>query len=96
MLQVGCTLNTAKLSPPDNTLVFKEALVHPQMCVPTRNSFVSGRRPAVTRVFNDGLGEKDFRVVEEEWTTLPQQLKDHGWFTTRVGKTFRPNSSAEI
>ena len=60
-------------------------------CVPTRNSFLSGRRPDVTRVFNDGIGNKSFRDVGAHWTALPQHFKESGWFTTGVGKTYHPN-----
>ena len=44
---------------------------------------MSGRRPDVTRVFNDGIGEPHFRVVGENWTSLPQHFKESGWFVLR-------------
>ena len=74
------------------SLVFEQAHVQSQMCVPTRNSFMTGRRPEQTLVFNDGVGNKHFRVVGENWTTLPQHFVNHGYFTTGVGKTFHPNA----
>lgn len=38
----------------DESVLFTQAHYNSQMCVPTRNSFMSGRRPDATRVFNDG------------------------------------------
>jgi iduronate 2-sulfatase len=74
------------------SLVFEQAHVQSQMCVPTRNSFMTGRRPMTTKVFNDGIGVANFRVTGPQWTTLPQYFKQHGYFTTGVGKSFHPNS----
>lgn len=73
------------------SLVFEQAHVNSQMCVPTRNSFLSGRRPQTTRVFNAGIGNADFRVIGLNWTTLPGYFKQHEYFTTAVGKVFHPN-----
>ena len=39
----------------EQATVFEQAYVQSQMCVPTRNSFMSGRRPQTTRVMNDGI-----------------------------------------
>jgi hypothetical protein len=35
----------------------------------------SGRRPDVTRVFNDGIGNANFRVIGPTWTTFPEHFK---------------------
>ena len=43
---------------------------------------MTGRRPDVTRVFNDGIGVANFRVTGPNWTTLPGVFKDAGYFTT--------------
>jgi hypothetical protein len=83
----------------DASLVFEQAHVQSQMCVPTRNSFLTGRRPEMTTVFNDGIGENDtaeasgFRAAPggAAWTTLPGYFKRHGYFVTGVGKSFHPN-----
>lgn len=74
------------------SLVFEQAHVNSQMCVPTRNSFMTGRRPEATRVFNDGIGVANFRVTGPNWTSHPGYFKENGYFTTGVGKTFHPNS----
>lgn len=75
-----------------SSLLFEQAHCQSQMCVPTRNSFMTGRRPATTLVMNDGIGNKNFRVTGANWTTLPQHFKNNGYFTTGVGKSFHPNS----
>lgn len=78
-----------------HSLVFTRAYCNSQMCVPTRNSFMTGRRPPVTEVFNDGIGVQSFRTSSnngKNWTSLPGHFKESGWFTTGVGKTFHPNS----
>ena len=59
-----------------------QAHCNSQMCVPTRNSFMTGRRPDTTRVFNDGIGNDNFRVTGPDWTTLPQAFKEAGYFVT--------------
>ena len=77
------------------SLVFEQAHVQSQMCVPTRNSFMTGRRPERTTVFNDGIGATadGFRAAPggAGWTTLPGYFKRHGYFVTGVGKSFHPN-----
>ena len=78
----------------DQSLVFDQAHVQSQMCVPTRNSFMTGRRPEETTVFNDGIGSPTnasvtgFRATPggTAWTTLPGYFKKHGYFTYGVGK----------
>ena len=35
-------------------------------------------RPDTTRVFNDGIGNPNFRVAGPNWTTMPQHFKDNG------------------
>ncbi len=85
------TPNLKNLATSPGAVLFRQAYVQSQMCVPTRNSFMSGRRPDVTRVFNDGIGNKSFRDVGPHWTAMPQHFKESGWFTTGVGKTYHPN-----
>ena len=84
------TPNLQKLA--DSALLFTNAHVQSQMCVPTRNSFMTGRRPETTKVFNDGIGVSSFRVTGPDWTTLPGYFKKNGYWVTGVGKTFHPGS----
>ena len=66
----------------DTAMTFEQAHCNSQMCVPTRNSFMVGRRPDTTRVFNDGIGNRHFRIEGPGWTSMPQAFKEAGFFTT--------------
>jgi iduronate 2-sulfatase len=67
--------------------VFTRAFANFAWCAPSRNSFMSGRRPDRTRAWDF---EHHFREVGANWTSLPQAFKNHGFFTTGVGKLFHP------
>ena len=56
---------------------------------PSRNSFMSGRRPDTTFVwdFNNHFREPDVGLM---WATLPQYFKQHGYLTLGGGKLFHP------
>ena len=79
-----------------SALVFDRAFCQQAVCGPTRNSFMSGRRPHHTLVFDN---DKSFRDVGRDargvpganWTTLPQHFKQRGYLTLGGGKTFHPN-----
>ena len=43
------------------------------VCSPSRNSFMTGRRPDTTRVWNF---LDSFRTAGANWTTMPQSLCD--------------------
>ena len=57
------------------------------LCGPSRTSFLTGRRPESTRVFDL---KTYWRDVAGNFTTLPQYFKRHGYFTQGVGKIFHP------
>jgi len=70
---------------------FMAAYAQVAVCCPSRSSFMTGRRPNVTQVF-DNTGS-DFRVNGLDggsWDTVPGHLKDSGWTTVGGGKTFHP------
>ena len=61
-------------------LLFQYAYTQYAYCCPSRNSFLSGRRPERTQIMNFNT---DFRrSVGKDWTALPEFFKDHGYFTT--------------
>ena len=85
----------------ETATVFLRAYVQQQVCSPSRNSFMTGRSPDKTGVwnFND-----DFRVSRPgtdpedttpgrgaNWTTMPQYFKQNGYQVYGTGKTFHPN-----
>lgn len=63
-------------------LLFQHAYAQQAVCGPSRNSFMTGRRPDVTKTWNfiDNFREKG---VGADWVTLPQHfLKDNGYLVT--------------
>ena len=70
-------------------LTFSRAYVQYALCGPSRNSFMSGRRPDTTRVwsFTDHFREAD---VGAEWKSLPEYFKANGMLTLGSGKLFHP------
>ena len=69
-------------------VVFDRAYAQMAVCVPSRSSFMSGRRPQRTGV--TGLIHKDFRQAHRamHWLSLPQWFRSQGWATAGVGKSF--------
>ena len=81
-------------------IYFQRAYVQQQVCSPSRNSYMTGRRPDRTRVWNF---IDDFRVRRDtqhpgsegagpgngaSWFTLPGYFKAHGYQVFGSGKTF--------
>lgn len=77
-------------------LVFDNAYSNFAICSPSRNSFMSGRAPDETRVWNF---RQDFRaaglstggVKGADWVTLPEYFKNAGYLTLGHGKLYHPN-----
>ena len=72
------------------SLVFQRAYCQHALCIPSRNSFMTGRRPDTTKVWA-GLGAHDFRVTGPDWISLPEHFKNNGYTTLGGGKTYHPN-----
>lgn len=53
------------------------------LCNPTRSSLLSGRRPEVTRIFNNNTPP---RTYLGDIVFMPEYFKANGYFTARVGK----------
>jgi len=75
-----------------SSTVFSNAHCQVAWCAPSRNSFLSGRRPRETRAYNflDSFREG----AGAAWTTLPGYFLAHGYYTTGAGKVFHPNLPA--
>jgi len=77
-------------------LVFDRAFTNFAICSPSRNSFMTGRAPDETRVWNF---RQDFRqaglsrggVAGAAWVTLPEYFKNAGYLTLGHGKLYHPN-----
>jgi arylsulfatase A-like enzyme len=89
----------------DSGVTFNQAHVQIAYCCPSRNSFMSGRRPDTTRVWNfltnwrqASLSNTSTPGLSDTWIDLPQWFKRHGFWTSGVGKTwhnaigYNPNS----
>lgn len=68
-------------------LVFDRAYCQQAVCSPSRNSFLSGRRPDATKAWNF---QTHFREVGPDWTTMPEYFLKAGWFVGGTGKVFHP------
>ncbi|XP_062507887.1 iduronate 2-sulfatase-like [Corticium candelabrum] len=82
------TPNIDKLA--KQALVFERAYCQQSVCAPSRNSFMTGRRPDTSKVWNfiDHFREKG---VGLNWSSMPQYFKEHGYFSSGVGKVFHKN-----
>jgi iduronate 2-sulfatase len=82
------TPNVDKLA--SEGLVFNAAYCQQAVCGPSRASFMTGRRPAHTNVFDNN---KNFREVGVDsnglpgsaWVTMPEHFKRSGWLTLGLG-----------
>ena len=59
-------------------LTFNRAYVQYSHCSPSRNSFLSGRSPQTTGVYNfiDSFREQ---TVGPNWTTMPEYFRKNGY-----------------
>ena len=62
---------------------FDRAYCQYPLCSPSRTSFLSGRRPETTRIFENNT---DPRTNLKDVVMLPEHFKQHGYFTARIGK----------
>jgi len=70
-------------------MLFQRAYVQYSFCAPSRNSFMTGRRPDATQAwsFRDHFREVG---VGDKWTSMPQYFKNHGYTVFGTGKLFHP------
>ena len=75
-------------------LLFKRAYVQYAYCSPSRNSFMSGRRPDTTKVweFEDHFREAG---VGADWVSMPEFFKQFGYLVLGGGKLYHPASATE-
>eukprot|EP00729_Bicosta_minor_P018330 gene18330-30586_t len=73
--------------------VFSRAYCQIAWCSPSRNSFLTGRRPDSTQAWNflDSFRDSKFNGGGKAWISFPEYFKQHGYFTASSGKVFHPN-----
>jgi len=89
--QLGCyghafmrTPNLDRLA--STGLLFQTAYTQFAYCAPSRNSFMTGRRPERTKCLNFNT---DFRKQHgASWVSMPEYFKNQGYFTSAAGKLF--------
>ena len=83
------TPNLKKLS--SESVVFTRAYVQEALCAPSRNSFLSGRRPDTTQAWQFVDSFREAAVNGSAWTALPQLFLEGGWATVGAGKIYHPH-----
>eukprot|EP01121_Diplochlamys_sp_Union-15-3_P012622 TRINITY_DN3807_c0_g1_i1.p1 TRINITY_DN3807_c0_g1~~TRINITY_DN3807_c0_g1_i1.p1 ORF type:complete len:213 (+),score=34.19 TRINITY_DN3807_c0_g1_i1:112-750(+) len=79
------TPNIDKLA--STSVVFDNATVQQAICCPSRSSFLTGRRPDTTKVWDLVTY---WRESGGNFTSLPQYFKESGYITAGMGKIFHP------
>lgn len=83
------TPNLDKLA--SKSLLLKRAYVQLALCAPSRTSFLTGRRPDTTHIYDLFTY---WRKSGGNFTTLPQYFKQNGYHTVSLGKIFHTGSSS--
>jgi len=78
-----------KFASSTGTMQFDRAYVQQAICCPSRSSFLTGRRPDTTQVWDL---KTQFRLTPgaSKWLTLPQFFRKKGYMTAGMGKIFHP------
>ncbi|KAM5146056.1 iduronate 2-sulfatase [Mantella aurantiaca] len=74
-----------------HSILFTNAYAQQSVCAPSRVSFLTGRRPETTRLFDFN---SYWRKHAGNYSTIPQYFKEHGYVTMSVGKVFHPGISS--
>lgn len=93
---LGCYGDTNAYTPnidalAEDSIVFTEAFAQQALCAPSRNSFLTSRRPDTLRLYDF---YSYWRDKVGNYTTLPEHLKNNGYITMSIGKVFHPGISS--
>ncbi|XP_070552725.1 iduronate 2-sulfatase-like [Ptychodera flava] len=66
---------------------FNKAYAQQAVCGPSRTSFLTGRRPDTTKLYDFGSYWREFAG---NFTTIPQHFKENGYFAASMGKVMHP------
>ncbi|XP_025227648.1 iduronate 2-sulfatase-like [Theropithecus gelada] len=80
--------NTDQLA--SHSLLFQNAFAQQAVCAPSHVSFLTGRRPDTTRLYDFN---SYWRVHAGNFSTIPQYFKENGYVTMSVGKVFHPGTA---
>ncbi|XP_060605035.1 iduronate 2-sulfatase-like [Ruditapes philippinarum] len=73
------------------SLLLERAYCQLAICAPSRTSFLTGRRPDTTNVYEIG---PYFRDIGRNFTTLPQHFKMNDYLSVGMGKIFHAEISS--
>ena len=84
------TPNLRRLSSSKGAFTFTRAYVQQALCAPSRNSFLTGRRPNSTLSWNFVDHFREPSAPTSDSVSLPQAFKKAGYLTLGTGKVFHP------
>lgn len=75
-----------------NGTLFTDAYCQQAVCAPSRASFMTGKKPDHTQVWNLNT---HFRKALPNVVTLPQYFKNNGYYTRQIGKIYHDPQQAQ-
>lgn len=94
---LGCYGDVNAVSPNIDQLaskgtLFQSAYCQQAVCAPSRASFMTGKKPDHTKVWNL---ETHFRKALPDVVTMPQYFKNNGYYARQIGKIYHDPKAAQ-
>lgn len=88
-MDLGCYGDSSAITPHIDALAasglrFDRAYAQYTLCSPSRTSFLSGKRPDTTRIWDNHTDPRKF--LGRDYVLLPEYFHNHGYFTGGAGK----------